>query len=1728
MLVSVRANNIKRVKWRTPTPGGVTVSWASNPTPSFVAGSTTPYVISGFVDTYLAATDSISLAPGSAALPTGISLSGIGASLTAGGNQVAGSYTGIKFRVTRIGAATPADTELITIVVNAASGVVRPGPGHVKITITSPLRGASSITASTPVLYTTTNWVNGPAELLVDGIVHDTATVSSPGLTLDPSALTAGPHLMYIRIVQLSPLRDGRSTDVVFMKTPLPALTSTRPVGASAFGPYLYFNLPNTGTRGQSYVRFQVGPYVFRGSTNPIAIRSQTHSGATITPSGRIKFTLDNVPFGSFIDPNATEWVGNFDTTGIPEGSHYLSAVAEDNSKWCEGINIEVDNNLAAETGARDVWVSSILYDHEYNIVPHDERAFKVTYPGTFQDFQGDPIPQPGRTRTPWSTWSTVTNWKDFWSQPVGVCIRQGWPRRLNETAAGFINTNQYMQYPYFGLDSPGMPLYDGPRGVATFGHAWAGFTHALTGTVYGISTQGALWVLHISGRKTTIAGKRRPINRLPKPYDELELVGNWLDGPVGFNEPWGLAHDARDGDITQANTFLKTFLVTDTYNHCIRLVDITPFALDGGQPTITTIAGSKTSTPGFVDGPLATARFDAPWDICADNARPGVFFCTDFNNGAIREINLNTGMVSTVVTSAFPRHGGRRILNAALEQNYYPQPEHTHVGGTFGVGHLSFPQSIKMDSQGRLLVTCKYAKGPATVTTYGGGVLVRVDLVAHTISDALFSPAWDSNVRDWYIALSDGTCGPLDFVYGTRWGYSFMLEPNGSGGYTQRGEIPFTSDGTWIPGCIEGPSHSTTIVSYPSMVTCAGGQLTIMGTGAECAYRITRKLPTDPVFNNTTFSAGYNLYTATWGIRHGLRGHDTLESLGFSHIRQFDDATLGALLSSGWGLEYSPTFTSQQIADLIYYIRWPVPYVAPEPPEDPEDPPVGAIATVILTSPAPGATITGSTPVTYTTTNWTDGSAVLYVDGYEHARATVASPTLTFNPTGLVNEPHTIYIEIEPVTLLNARSNNIVVLTTMTAWPTLAPYAGQPMTYSTYMYFFTPATLTKGQSYTRHYVYPWPFSGAVNPVQVRIQQLGGTPRTSLQRIKLYVDNVPVGGFISPGAVSAGETKWDGNIDVTGLAPGSHVIHAEMEDGSTWCEATLLAIGTAPTGPQNVWAINVAFDAIFNLHQPESRPFKVYYGGTLPRHRGQYRPIGERARTAWTTFLAASNFWATPYSSCINLGSTIRFEKTTTGHVHTYTGQKYPYANLATQDMPLYDGPIGQLSFGHACGAINDVNANVWGISTEGRFWKQDETGWLRTYAGIHRSDTVTPTSPGVCEAIGNFVDGINHFEETWGIASDIRDNPADLRNFYLTDTYNHCIRLVNINNTFVKGGVANITTVAGSKTGTSGFVNGTLDVARFSAPWGICADRFNAGIFYVTDFNNAAIRKIDLNTGLVSTLVVSSSPNPGTLARPETIPSFSPPTHLHVGGAFGVATLYWPQGICQDSQGRLLVGCKYAGSAKGGCLVRIDIQAQTISSALYSPPFNANSHDWQLAVNHDGTTGDLDTVYLTRWGDSFVLKPDGAGGYTDFGLLMTNEADGLYSPGVGEGPAYIGYRVAYPAAISCDYGFIFVTGIGSECAWRYTRKEVTDPAFTITQHDKHERGYLLFRATWGSRHGRVGADHFEGRGIHELRQFNDATMGLILQNGWGIGFLPEFTPTELSDLIYYIRWPFV
>lgn len=171
------------------------------------------------------------------------------------------------------------------------------------------------------------------------------------------------------------------------------------------------------------------------------------------------------------------------------------------------------------------------------------------------------------------------------------------------------------------------------------------------------------------------------------------------------------------------------------------------------------------------------------------------------------------------------------------------------------------------------------------------------------------------------------------------------------------------------------------------------------------------------------------------------------------------------------------------------------------------------------------------------------------------------------------------------------------------------------------------------------------------------------------------------------------------------------------------------------------------------------------------------------------------------------------------------------------------------------------------------------------------------------------FANGIGlaaRFTGPYGIVSDLQGN------LYVTDTGNSIIRKITV-------ATNEVTTFAGTYRA-FGFVNGVGAAARFNGPQGISYD--GQGNLYVADTGNAAIRKIVIATGAVTTVVgipmVSGGETYGTTG--------------YTDGPISTARFTRPTAAVFTGSGAL-----YVLEAEYGVVRKIDLNAQIVSTVAGS-----------------------------------------------------------------------------------------------------------------------------------------------------------------------------------------------
>jgi len=188
--------------------------------------------------------------------------------------------------------------------------------------------------------------------------------------------------------------------------------------------------------------------------------------------------------------------------------------------------------------------------------------------------------------------------------------------------------------------------------------------------------------------------------------------------------------------------------------------------------------------------------------------------------------------------------------------------------------------------------------------------------------------------------------------------------------------------------------------------------------------------------------------------------------------------------------------------------------------------------------------------------------------------------------------------------------------------------------------------------------------------------------------------------------------------------------------------------------------------------------------------------------------------------------------------------------NIATGMVATLAGKSGSLdgagteAFFNSPSGIVVEGENLYVADTDNHKIRKIEmgTGVVSTLAGSGEST--------LAEYGGDYVGGdvITDGIGTKGLFNEPAGITTDGKNLYLADSWNHKIRRIQIAN-----GV--VTTIAGS--GAPGFKEGKGAEASFGRPFGITTDGVN---LYVADTFNNTIRKIKIETGVVTTLAGNGS----------------------------------------------------------------------------------------------------------------------------------------------------------------------------------------------------------------------------------------------------------------------------
>ena len=295
-----------------------------------------------------------------------------------------------------------------------------------------------------------------------------------------------------------------------------------------------------------------------------------------------------------------------------------------------------------------------------------------------------------------------------------------------------------------------------------------------------------------------------------------------------------------------------------------------------------------------------------------------------------------------------------------------------------------------------------------------------------------------------------------------------------------------------------------------------------------------------------------------------------------------------------------------------------------------------------------------------------------------------------------------------------------------------------------------------------------------------------------------------------------------------------------------------------------------------------------------------------------------------------------------------------------------------------------------------------------------------------------NGIGSAARLNEPWGVAVD------GAGTVYVADTQNHIIRRITA------GGVVSI--IAGNP-GFAGFADGMdgviVDSARFNRPTGVALN--SAGtVLYVADYNNHAIRKIDLTQlPLTTATYVTTLAGNGTSGKDDGFGSAA-----RFNNPFGVAVDSIGNVFVTDQNNQTIRHITFGGTVTtyaGSPNVNGYLNGQRLGGALFNVPRG-------IAVDSSGN------VYVADSGNFVVRKITASSG-----LVSTLAGDPTipYLAGCQDGPgssARFSQVLAIgpfggPTGVAVDsLGNVYVTDAGNHVIRRINQNLLsTDPNFVTT-----------------------------------------------------------------------------
>jgi hypothetical protein len=438
--------------------------------------------------------------------------------------------------------------------------------------------------------------------------------------------------------------------------------------------------------------------------------------------------------------------------------------------------------------------------------------------------------------------------------------------------------------------------------------------------SLIGIGIEGR--VVRIDPRETgdglvkTIAGWVVDPSKLPyyddaANYDNAKRLVGSFEADLLFRMPTDLAIDPANTNIAY---------VADAHNHRIARVDLT-------TGSVTTFAGDMTfrdaysvPIPGYRDGSRLVSRFNNPASL---EIIGRTMYVADRLNNAVRAINLDTGMVTTVLG----RGPGAPTVpsDTVLAQN---REAWTFARISFDNSPIAYPLWVRQDSRGNLLVQEFGAEGRGTSN------LRRMEFATREVAQLrqTFGASFEVDYR--------GRIGPVDDIIVQHIPQTSALGRLASDG-TVRGNVTALGAPLYYGRGESNPLMTEGGAPYGVQAVIDDQEAKLGFTSVyRSSFTVLRpRLPSDPSADHdatlydegravdiagTVLSFYPNESRPSFAALHGRFGHNWLGSTAtFDDLVSKSDAELAQYIQAGMGSGVArPELTGKDLHALIYFIR--------------------------------------------------------------------------------------------------------------------------------------------------------------------------------------------------------------------------------------------------------------------------------------------------------------------------------------------------------------------------------------------------------------------------------------------------------------------------------------------------------------------------------------------------------------------------------------------------------------------------------------------------------------------------------------------------------------------------------------------------------------------------------------------------------------------------------------